>query len=613
MTVCRASWLAGALLMLLGGAAAHAQDAPAPPAANGAPQTLSNGGDATAPSAPATTSPQTLPGSDEASPPGSDAAPVEFKPGILGQGQQKDVTANDLGIVDGPPVGTLDDSNGGLGQGMWANARREEVEDLLGRIPLVSADPFVHALARRVVLTTSESPVGPAKRALVTIRIEKLLQAGMVSEAGAIAAGLTLNGDADFARVQADALLYAGRDKDVCSDLTSPRLTSAEPFWLQLRLWCFAASGDMASAELTRAVLDAQGATDKAFDILVADASVGVKTPPGDVTHPTALHIYLLRRAGFPVTAAIAARLGTSAAAMAVRDLRNSPAERLAAATRISQTGALTANEITATLNSQPITSDQIARAGDLAAKLPFLPAQSLLRRAAKLETRPNEKAALLALALSADGHPDRLTLTALLHRDLIASITPSASLALQRNLFARALVLDGRADAAEAWYAGAAADVESNLFQILLNLAATSAKRSAVAQAAMSALAASVVPPQTPTRSVTLALGLSDVLGDPMPPDAKTLAATMEGTRTDNDGRRPSADDMRKLEEASSQPGRKGEAVLRILDIIGANGPFDLPPDVTIECVRILQQLGLTGEARQLAIEALALQPSAP
>ena len=53
------------------------------------------------------------------------------------------------------------------------------------------------------------------------------------------------------------------------------------------------------------------------------------------------------------------------------------------------------------------------------------------------------------------------------------------------------------------------------------------------------------------------------------------------------NAARRPSAEDMRKLEEAASQPGRKGEVVLRVLDIVGANGPFDLPADVTIECVR--------------------------
>ena len=594
MTACRTSWLAGVCLAILAVATAFAQDAPAPP-----PST-------------ATGAPQPLTGGDDTAPPATESAPVEFKPGILGEGAQTGVTATDLGIVDGAPVGTLDDSNGGLGQSMWANAPRADVEDLLGRIPLVSADPFVRALARRVVLTTSEAPVGPAKRALVTIRIEKLLQAGMIPEAGAIAAGLTLNGDADFARVQADALLYAGREKDVCSELTATRLTSGEPFWLQLRTWCFAASGDTASAELTHSVLDAQGAIDKAFDILADDAISGKKTPPGDIAHPTAMHIYLLRKAGLPVTASIAAKLGTAADVLAAGDPRNAPADRLAAATRISQTGALKPGEIVAILNAQSISSDQVAHATDYAAKLPFLPAQSLLRRAAKLETRPGAKALLLAAALSADGHPDRLALTALLQGDLAASIKPDATLAAHRSLIARALVLSGRTDAAQAWYAGATDDMDLHEFQILIDLAAPNGDRDATAQSALNWFAVNSAPQQAPTPVAALALGLSDVLARPMPPDAKALAATLEAMRWEGSTRRPSADDMRKLEGAASQPGRKGEVVLRVLDIVEANGPFDMPADIVIECVRILVQAGLNEDARALAIEALALQPAA-
>lgn len=559
----------------------------------------------------ATDAPQSLTGNDASPPPATEAAPVEFKPGILGQDARSGVTANDLGIVDGAPVGTLDDSNGGLGQSMWANAPRADVEELLGRIPLVSADPFVHGLARRVVLTTSEAPVGPAKRALITIRIEKLLQAGMVADAGAIAAAVSLNGDADFARVQADALLYAGRDKDVCSDLTAMRLTTAEPFWLQLRTWCFAASGDTASAELARAVLDAQGASDTSFDILTDDVTTARKTPAGDIAHPTALHIFLLRKAGLPVTAAIAAKLGTAAAVMAARDGRNSPADRLAAATRISQTGALKPAEIVAILNAQSISADQVAHASDATARLPFLPAQSLLRRAAGLETRPAEKVALLVAALTAGNHPDRLTLTALLHGDLAGAIAPNASWTVERRIIARALVLSGRYDAAEAWYAGAPDDGDAHLFQILLDLAAPNASRDAAAQAALSAFAASSAPQQAPSELAALALGLSDALGRPMPPEAKALAVTLEGTRRTAATRRPSDDDLRKLEDAASRPGRRGEVAMRILDIVGANGPFGLPADVTIECVRILQQVGLSEDARALAIEALALQPA--
>jgi hypothetical protein len=595
MTICRTSFALGIVLALAGAAAAQDQPVPdqaAPaPAATGAPTPLGNVPPATEP------------------PP--DSAPVEFKPGILGKGAADTISTGDLGIVDGPPVGTLDDSSGGLGQSMWTNAPRAEVEDLLSRAPLVSADPFVRGLTRRLVLTTSDAPVGPAKRALVTIRIEKLLQAGFADEAGAIAASLHLDNDPDFARVQADALLYAGRGADVCGPLTATRLTSAEPFWLQLRGWCFVATGDTASADLTHGVLDAQGIADKALDTLMQDVLHGQKKSPGDIAHPTALHVYLLRKAGLPVSNAVAARLGTVADAFAANDKRNKPADRLAAAARIAATGALTPAEIRAILDAQTIPLDQLTQAVANTAKLTFLPAQALLRRAASVESLPGQRAELLLAALSADGHLDRLPLTAALQGDIALGLKPDPAAANVRFLISRALLLNGKVDAAAAWYGAGADETDLHAFQVLVDLAAPNPARDAAAQAALAWFAKHAAPQQNPVAVSALALGLADVLGKPMPPDAKALAGTLEGMPWP--GRRAGTDDTRKLAEAASQPGRKGEAVLRILDIIGPTGPADLPPDLTIECVRSLQQLGLAGEARALAIEALALTRSSP
>lgn len=584
MTAFRASAAFAVFLALAGAAWAQTEPAP-PPVATGAPTPLG----APAPAV-------------EQEP---ESTPVEFKPGILGKPAAAGITSGDLGIVDGPPAGTLDDSNGGLGQSMWTNAPRAEVEDLLGRVPLVSADPFVRALSRRLVLTISDAPVGPAKRALVTIRIEKLLQAGLIDEAGTIAAAVRLDNDPDYARVQAEALLYAGREKDVCSDLTATRLTAPEPFWLELRTWCFSVAGDSASAELTQAVLDTQ-AKDAAFDLLAADVLGGKKTAPGAIERPSALHIYLLRKAGLPVTNAIASKLGTVANLLAARDARNSPADRLSAAARISATGALSPGEILTIMGAQTIPADQIANAAATAPKLTFLPAQSLLRRAAALESRPPVKTDLLLAALVPGGRIDRLPLTAALQSEIATSIRPDITTIRGREVVARALILRGKADAAAAWYANADADMDHAAFAILLDLAAPTAARDGGALAAYVWLGKNAAPQKSPVPVAALALGLADVLRKPLPPEAKALAGTLQAMRWP--GTRPGPDDMRKMVEAASQPGRKGEAVLRLLDILGADGPADTPPDVVIECVRVLTQLGLNQEARALAIEALAL-----
>ena len=605
MTICRNS-LAAAILLLAAGTAT-AQDQPP---ATGAPTPLGGGNTSTITSAPLPApaqgdhaAPTT---SDE--PPAADSAPVEFKPGILGPPAQKTVTEGDLsGIVDGAPVGTLDEAHGGLGSSMWVNAPRDAIEDLLGRIPVVTADPFVRSLSRRVLLTPSDAPAGSAKRALVTIRLEKLLQGGLVDDAGQIAASIRLDNDADFARVQADALLYAGRDKDVCGDLTAARLTSPEPFWLELRTWCFAAAGDGASADLTHAVMEAQGVKDLAFDALSADILAGAKKPVPNVDHPTALHIYLLRKAGLPVTNAIAAKLGTAANALAAREARNAPADRLSAAARIAATGALSNAELVAILNAQTIPANQLAQAQANAAKLVFLPAQALLHRAALLESRPPAKMELLMAALAAGGHPERLPQTAALQADVALSLKPDPVVARGRAMVARALILTRKYDAAAGWYVGAAEGSDLHAFQILIDLAAPDAARDGAAQAAYAWFATNAAPQRNPDAQSALALGLSDVLRRPMPPVARSLGATLEGMRWP--GTRPSDDDIKKLEEAASEPGRKGEVALRVLDLMGSNGPRDLPADVTIECVRILAQAGMADEAKALAVEALALQ----
>src|SRR6185437_9635041 len=315
--------------------------------------------------------------------------------------------------------------------------------------------------------TPSDAPAGAAKRALVTIRIEKLLQGGLIDDAGSLAAALHLDNDPDFTRVQAEALLYAGRDKDICGDLTATRLTSPDPFWLELRDYCFVASGDSASAELAHAALEGLGVKDPAFDVLVADALTGAKKPVPAIDHPTALHIFLMRKAGLVVTNAMAAKLGTVANMFAARDPRNPPADRLAAASRIAATGALGNAELLSILNTQVI------------------PAQDLVRRAALLETRPPAKTDLVLAALSAGGHPGRLPQTAALQGVVALAIKPAPTIAAGRPLIQRALVLIGKVDAASAWYAGAAEGEDLEAFRVLADIAAPSAPRDAAAQAA--------------------------------------------------------------------------------------------------------------------------------
>jgi len=544
----------------------------------------------------ATAPPQTLPGT-ESNPTVRPPAP-----------QDGPVVVGTLGTTEGPPVGLLDSENGGLGEGLWSGSERATIEDLLSRIPLVSSDPAIRGLAKRIVLSKAAAPPGPSKRAVVSVRIEKLLEAGLIDEAGALAAQASVPNDPDFARLRADALLTANRAAEVCGEATAARLSAGEPFWLQLRAYCAAAGGDQPLADLTLAVLEAQGNSDKAYDALVDDVLNHKSDPPGPIAHPSAMHLFLLQQAGLLIPGDVAAAMGTPANLLAMRDPRNSAQVRFAAAERIVRTGAASVAELKALADAQDIPLSRIANASADAQVVPFFAGQLLLRRAAQIEPRPDAKAQLAYQALSLGEKNRLLPLAAGLQGDIVASLKPMADRGMA-DLFARALLLAGRPDAAARWLG------DKDVLQTAVDLAAPNPARDAKAQAAYSAMAASLVKnppaPDADKPAKALLLGIADVLGRPLPPDARAQAPGIEAMKWS--GKRPDAGVMQRIESVALAPERKGEALLLILDTIRSIGLSDLAPDDTIELVRLLAAMGLPDSARDLGIEALALYVPPP
>lgn len=514
-----------------------------------------------------------------------------------------------LGTPEGAPVGTLDASNGGIGEHLWSGTEKSRAEELLAKSPLVSADPVLRDLARRIVLTKAAAPLGTAPKAFVTVRLERLLQAGLIEQAGAIAAQSALTGDEGFARIQANAILLANRAQDACGPATQTRLSAGDVFWMQLRAYCAAASGDKATAELTRQVLKAQGHDDPAYNALVDGVLMKKPLPPGAIAEPTAMHIFLLRQAGLPVSETIARKMGTAENLLAARDTRNSPRARFEAAERIVSTGALGAAELKQIADAQDLPLNKVANAAVDAANLPFFMGQVLLRRAATIEPRPDEKAHLALLALSLGEKFKMAPLAAALQADVIAGLKPNTAYGRK---FARAMVLAGRSDLAMRW-AG-----NDPVTRSIVALASIDPARIAAVQADLSAFAASLVQnpaPADPDRSTkALILGVADNLNATMPADAKAGASAVESEMWE--GNRPGPGQMRTIHEVAQSPERRGEALLLILNEIQTIGLKDMAPDATIDFVQLLNGMNETVAARALALEALAQfvpPPTAP
>ena len=532
--------------------------------------------------------------------------PVEAAPLAPLEPPKPSIQVETLGTVEGPAEGLLDPSNGGMDENIWSGSARADIETLLPHVPLSSPDTAIRALSKKLILTRAEAPSGTIKRALITIRIEKLLDAGLTDEAAALAVSASAKDAPDFARVQADAILSAGRAGDACGNATQSRLSEGSQFWLQLRAYCAAASGDSATAEITRNILDAEQLGDPAYNTLVDDVLTKAKKPPAAIAKPTSMHLFLLRRAGLPVGVEIAKHLGTGANLLALRDQRNPPEARLAAAERVVKTGAATATELKAVLDAQTIAPDRLAGAQAATAKLPFLAGQALLRRAAQLETRPPVKAQLVHQALLLGEKAGLFETAARLQADVIEKTDAASVPSDQAPLIGWALLIAGKHDAAARWLSGG--DAPRAVLALVSGKEAPPADLSAIARDESAEPKA--LNPNQPYEG--LLLGAYDVLGLAMPADARDAGKGAGAKHWP--GRRPDGDAMQKIMEATSAPDRRGEAVLRMLIFIGPAGPRDVAPDVTIEFLRALADMGLKDSARALAVHALLLyRPGAP
>src|SRR5258706_1778758 len=481
-----------------------------------------------------------------------------------------EISVSNLGAIDGSTVGLLDDSNGGLGQDMWTGSSRAELEEELSRIPIVTTDPVVRDLARRVLLTRASVPVGPARRALISIRLNRLLDGGLIDEAGELAGQAQLPNDQEFARVQAEALLYAGRAQDVCSDKTNSRLTSGDGFWLELRAYCYVAAGDTEGADLTRSILDAEGTRDSGFLGLLDEVQSNRPAPPGAFLHPTAVDIFLLRRLGLAITPQNASQLGTSAVFLAAVDPRNPAVVRLSAAEHIIATGAIGSEQLSILASAQSFSEEQRRDAPDSAHTLPFLTRQILLSRAAAMELRPEMKFSLIRRADPALNEAGPFAVFASLEAPNILALSPRASSGQLSWIAARTLIFAGRPDVAMAWMAPPDNPLIAQT-GLALDLVAPGPANDSLAQLDLDWIVAHATADHGGWPAATaLSLGVWSALGLPIPPDALKATEHLALPPMPFDGLRPSAQTMAKIDEASADPSRRGEAVLRILNAIG-------------------------------------------
>ena len=235
------------------------------------------------------------------------------------------VQVGELSTIEGPVAGTLDNSNGGLGTTEWQGSDRATMVTLLQCVPAATPSATQTLLMRKLLLTAAPPPAGPANGSFNDVRLAKLLDGGYVDDAAQPGAAHSGAEQFRFLRTQTDAFLYAGHDNDACSDITTHRLDSAEPFWVELRAYCYAVTNDTGPLDLTRAVIMEQGIADPAFVTLLDGWINGKPVMPDTIRFPDSIHVAMLARLKLPMTREIATDIGLPGSLIAASSVATPP------------------------------------------------------------------------------------------------------------------------------------------------------------------------------------------------------------------------------------------------------------------------------------------------
>jgi hypothetical protein len=600
------------------------------------------------------TAPDTTPPDAGSAPGDSDLGPLEEtappprSPSVVPLGGAVQVGV--LGTVEGPVAGTLGGAEG-LGSEEWMGSDRAVIETMLTDVPAATPSDTARFLLRHVLLTAAPPPDGRADHPFNALRIAKLLEAGLTDDAADLAEQVDAPNNPQILRAQADAFLYAGRDDDACGDKTARRLNSAEPFWVELRAYCYAVSGDSGPLDLTRSVITEQGLADPAFVAMLDRLVSGKPLVPEAFPILDSLHIRMMAKLDLPFDAQVATGMGLTPSLIAAASDATPIGLRIAAAEMALRAGALPTMLLAKILDLSKFAPTDLFGAPARARGEPLMSALARLRAALRNAKTASERAEIAHTAFEIGEREGLLFQVALLFGDDAAVILPDPDWADWSDLMTRGLLLAGHPEAAARWFnllltAQPNSDLTDQL-QLALSVAAPNFTAAEVTREVLANLAdaaspqapppagaalspygqsddqsgqfnpgasAPYPPPSPPPRPsatvlarATLDLGLFDATGRAMPSGATDVVPVL--MKQQLAGRRPPPALMARIDKASLA-GSKGELALAVAMALGQNGARDLAPDIVVRLARALKTAGMLPAAEELAVEALLLRP---
>lgn len=201
-----------------------------------------------------------------------------------------------LQAVDAEAVGTLGRERGGLGVDMWNGTSRETAARLLTDLPTTPATHTARDLSRRLLLSIAAVPDDHKEISMLETRAAKLINMGELDGAIDLVRATPQGARGSLlAQTEINALMISGKLDDACAAIDGYGNSFDDLFWLKAAVMCALHANDRASASFsTDLVREMEGETDKTFFGLVAAIRNGTAASPDILVNLRPIDIALL-------------------------------------------------------------------------------------------------------------------------------------------------------------------------------------------------------------------------------------------------------------------------------------------------------------------------------
>jgi hypothetical protein len=546
------------------------------------------------------------------------------------------INVEELEKIDSDSVGILTEEQGGFGFNMWEGTNRSLVEKLLTKLPVNSSSRTIRALMRRLLLSVAKSPtkiaaidkalsspVSPlpangmeADGKLLIMRIERLSAMGDISAVyNLLKVAPNRATDPILLKHEADVLFLSNDNSRAC-DLVLRQISNLEvSYWQKASIYCQALSGNHDQANLGANLLREIGEQDEVFFGLINSLTGIEEYTITSLSNPTPLHFSMIRAAKIKLPKDITSSNDPVVLKTIATSPNAEPALRVETAERAEILGVLDVEVLRQIYAGVTFTQEVLDNAFVQASKDRTALSRALLYRKAMVESIPSVKVEILSQVFELARETGKFQLTARVYYDILKNLPVTQDLVWFAPDAVRALLVAGDGAAAQIWFdtiEKASLDDKQIILlrDKLLPLVRLSGKISgeewdatkigswwnAVTKSHKKSIDAD------PTYAhATLLYNLLEALGDEVP--SHLWLSLIDGPPRLTTVMPRSA--LWEMLNQATTGGKRAEAVLVALLVLGEWEPTQINPIVLRHVIVSLKKVGLSAEARSLALEA--------